>query len=113
MFLGKEKLWVNKIVFHNKEGTEVFAEYIKDNLNISEAKKKFDNSLLMVSRILDFKPGKYSKKDAGDIVNDEGLGYAIDSYTRYTSFKSKKLAVAWLNAKLAIDIVNNNIEYED
>ena len=101
------------IVFKNNNGDEIYSEYVEGDFNISFAEEKYNNDILTVSRLIDFKPGEYSKRDAAAIIENEGAGYAVESYTSFKRMKSKKVAVAWLNAELSIVNLKKITKYNE
>jgi len=100
------------VIFKNKKGIDVVAELIDGNISLESAKAKFDSELFTVSKVQKFVPGDRTKKDMGNLVDNQGLGYAIDGHSSYDVIKNKTLAMAWLNAKLSLNQVKNNIVYE-
>ena len=45
---------------------------------------------------------KYSIEEVADIVENEGLGYAVTDYINYKVIKDEKLAGLWLKAETAL-----------
>lgn len=48
---------------------------------------------------------KYSIKQIAEIVNNEGLGYAVQNYLGADEIKDKALATEWKKAKDSLDII--------
>ena len=100
------------VIFKNKKGIDIIAEIVDGNISLDSAKARFDSELFTVSSVKEFIPGNRTKKDMGALINSEGLGYAVQDHSSYDIIKNKTLAMAWLNAELALNQVQNNVEYE-
>lgn len=47
--------------------------------------------------------GDYTIDDAASIIEEEGIGYAVQSYIGHESFEDSKLRKLWRNAEKALD----------
>jgi hypothetical protein len=52
--------------------------------------------------------GEYNNADVGGIVENEGLGYAVQHYTSHTAIKDQEVAQRW---KAAADAMNELERY--
>jgi hypothetical protein len=53
---------------------------------------------------------KFTNEEVADMVEAEGLDYAIQHYVGHWEIKDPDLAKAWYNAKIALDEVENILE---
>ena len=56
------------------------------------------------------KQKKWSVTQARDIINNEGIGYAVQSYCSGSDFEDKKLVKLWNTAKKALDALEEYVE---
>lgn len=54
--------------------------------------------------------GEFSNFDAFDIIQNEGIGYAIQSYCSGKDFKDAKLGKMWDKAKKILDEIENYVD---
>lgn len=52
---------------------------------------------------------KYSNKEARDIIESEGVGYAVQHYISGDSFKDKKTAELWNKAEAALNELEEHL----
>ncbi len=73
------------------------------NITLEEASNKFNNKLMTVYAVNDEKFGTHTMNDAYNIIENEGLGYAVTSYISGNEFADPKLRELWNNAERVLN----------
>jgi hypothetical protein len=53
---------------------------------------------------------KYSNQDVADIVQSEGLGYAIESYLSHNQIEDEGLAKLWQDCRAIMSEINRKLD---
>ena len=101
------------IVLESKTG-KVIRETIKaNNLDLQEAKSRFDSPLFTVVAVEEVKVGNLSNEKACRIISNEGIGYAVQSYIRGNEFADPETARLWNVAANSLDNLVEHLNYDE
>jgi hypothetical protein len=56
--------------------------------------------------------GQWTASDAVDIIDNEGIGYAVQEYVKGNAFKDSELARLWNEAGYALDLLTEYLRSE-
>ena len=97
------------ITLKSKSG-KIVKENIKENISLEEAQEKFDGALFAVIRVEDETFGNWSNERACQIIANEGIGYAVQSYCNSEEFRDPVTRELWDKAEFALDALEEYID---
>jgi len=74
-----------------------------DFLTLEEAQEIYDTALFSVIEVTKEEYGDFSNSRARDIIDNEGVGYAVTSYCSYVEFSDPKTRELWKQADNALN----------
>ena len=99
------------IEFRTREG-KIITEKVKGTLTLDEAYKKYSSPLFQVFNVKEDTVGKLSNDRACQIISNEGIGYAVQSYINGTEFSDPETVRLWIAADIALDNLQSHLDYE-
>ena len=95
------------VILRTKSGKE-FSETVNRIIDLEEAREVYENDLVKVIDVQEEKYGDHTNTDAFNIIENEGVGYAVQHYISWKEFKDPETRRLW---KLADETLCQLEEY--